>query len=130
MAKYELKTKVNKSSVEGFLNSVKDEQKRARYAFEIFCYRIKKYLGAYAAVMGGLDALVFTGGIGENAPEVRSEVCRNMEFIGIKLDEIKNENHEELISDASSKVSVFRIPTNEELVIALDTSKIVGELVH
>jgi len=80
--------------------------------------------------MGGLDALVFTGGIGENASEVRSEVCRNMEFIGIKLDEIKNENHEELISDASSKVSVFRIPTNEELVIALDTSKIVGELVH
>ena len=118
------------SDMREILAAVKDEQKRARYAFEIFCYRIKKYLGAYAAVMGGLDALVFTGGIGENASEVRSEVCRNMEFIGIKLDEIKNENHEELISDASSKVSVFRIPTNEELVIALDTSKIVGELVH
>jgi acetate kinase len=118
------------SDMREILAAVKDEQKRAKYAFEIFCYRIKKYIGAYAAAMGGLDVLVFTGGIGENAAEVRREVCRNMEFLGIRLDGLKNENHEEMISDSSSKVSVFRIPTNEELVIALDTSKIVGELVH
>ncbi|HEY7751378.1 MAG TPA: acetate kinase [Ignavibacteriaceae bacterium] len=118
------------SDMREILAAVKDEQKRAKYAFEIFCYRIKKYVGAYAAAMGGLDALVFTGGIGENAVEVRNEVCRNMEFLGIKIDELKNENNDELISDNSSKVFVLRIPTNEELVIALDTSKIVGELVH
>jgi acetate kinase len=118
------------SDMREILAAVKDEQKRAKYAFEIFCYRIKKYIGAYAAAMGGLDALVFTGGIGENAVEVRNEVCRNMEFLGIKIDELKNENNDELISDNSSKVFVLRIPTNEELVIALDTSKIVGELVH
>jgi acetate kinase len=112
------------------LASVKDEQKRAIYAFEIFCYRIKKYIGAYTAAMGGLDALVFTGGIGENATEVREEVCKDMDFLGIKLDRLKNENREIVISDSSSKVKVFRIPTNEELVIAMDTAKIVGELVQ
>jgi acetate kinase len=109
------------------LASVKDEQKRSIYAFEIFCYRIKKYIGAYIAAMGGLDALVFTGGIGENAVEVREEVCKNMEYLGIKLDKLKNENREIAISDSSSKVKVFRILTNEELVIALDTAKIVGK---
>jgi acetate kinase len=80
--------------------------------------------------MGGLDALIFTGGIGENAPEVRAEVCRDMEYIGIKLDNLKNENNEDLISASSSRVKVFRISTNEELVIALDTSEIVAESVH
>jgi acetate kinase len=74
-----------------------------------------------------LDALVFTGGIGENATEVREEVCRNMEFLGIKLDKLKNENKETLLSDTSLPVKVFRIPTNEELVIAMDTAKIVSE---
>jgi acetate kinase len=110
--------------------SVKDEQKRAVYAFEIFCYRIKKYIGAYTAAMGGLDALVFTGGIGENAVEVREEVCRNMDYLGIELDTLKNDSNEQIISDNSSKVKVFRIPTNEELVIAMDTAKIVGESVQ
>ena len=115
------------SDMREILASVKDEQKRSIYAFEIFCYRIKKYIGAYIAAMGGLDALVFTGGIGENAVEVREEVCKNMEYLGIKLDKLKNENREIAISDSSSKVKVFRIPTNEELVIALDTAKIVGK---
>ncbi|GIK61046.1 MAG: acetate kinase [Ignavibacteriota bacterium] len=117
------------SDMREILASVKDQQKRSIYAFEIFCYRIKKYAGAYAAAMGGLDALVFTGGIGENSPEVRGEVCKNLEFIGIKLDQLKNENGENIISESSSKVQVFRIPTNEELVIAIDTSKIVGNSV-
>lgn len=115
------------SDMREILASVKDEQKRSIYAFEIFCYRIKKYIGAYIAAMGGLDALVFTGGIGENATEVREEVCRNMEFLGIKLDKLKNENKETLLSDSSLPVKVFRIPTNEELVIAMDTAKIVSE---
>ena len=114
------------SDMREILASVKDEQKRSIYAFEIFCYRIKKYIGAYTAAMGGLDALVFTGGIGENAIEVREEVCKNMEYLGIKLDKLKNENKETLISDSASKVQVFRIPTNEELVIAIDTAKIVS----
>jgi acetate kinase len=118
------------SDMREILAAVKDEQRRSVYAFEIFCYRIKKYIGAYSAAMGGLDALIFTGGIGENAPEVRAEVCRDMEYIGIKLDNLKNENNEDLISASSSRVKVFRISTNEELVIALDTSEIVAESVH
>lgn len=102
-----------------------NDQKRSKYAFDIFCYRIKKYVGAYAAAMGGLDALVFTGGIGENSEDVREEVCADMEFLGIELDQKKNKDNSELISKDSSKVSVLRIPTNEELVIALDTVEIV-----
>jgi acetate kinase len=103
------------------------EQKRAKYAFDLFCYRIKKYLGSYAAAMGGLDAFVFTGGIGENSYEIREEICRDLEFLGIELDQVKNKNKENIISKDSSRVKVLRIPTNEELVIALDTEKIVEE---
>ncbi len=118
------------SDMREILVSVKDEQRKAVYAFEVFCYRIKKYIGAYTAAMGGLDALIFTGGIGENAREVREEVCKDLEYLGIKLDTLKNESNVELISENSSGVKVFRIPTNEELVIALDTAKIVAETVH
>jgi len=115
------------SDMREILAAVKDEHKRARYAFEMFCYRIKKYIGAYTAAMGGLDVLVFTGGIGENAVEVRQEVCNDMKFLGIELDDLKNENNETVISTESSKVFVMRIPTNEELVIAMDTNRIVAE---
>jgi acetate kinase len=118
------------SDMREILAAVKDEQRRSVYAFEIFCYRIKKYIGAYTAAMGGLDALVFTGGIGENAFEVRENVCSDMEYLGIKLDNLKNENNEDLISSTSSKVRIFRISTNEELVIALDTAEIVAAAVH
>lgn len=116
------------SDMREILAAVKDKQKRSEYAFELFCYRIKKYVGAYAAAMGGVDALVFTGGIGENAIEVRDYVCSDMKFIGIELDEFKNQNNEEVISKDDSKVKVFRIPTNEELVIAIDTATIVSEM--
>ncbi len=116
------------SDMREILAAVKDNQQRSKWAFEIFCYRIKKYVGAYTAAMGGLDALVFTGGIGENSKEVREEVCKDMEFLGIELDELKNQNNDEIISKEHSKVSVMRIPTNEELVIALDTAKIVSEV--
>ena len=116
------------SDMREILTAVKDNQQRAKWAFEIFCYRIKKYVGAYAAAMGGLDALVLTGGIGENSKEIREEVCKEMEFLGIHLDDLKNQNGDEIISTENSKVSVMRIPTNEELVIALDTAKIVSEM--
>lgn len=116
------------SDMREILAAVKDQHQRAKHAFDIFCYRIKKYVGAYASAMGGVDALVFTGGIGENSYEVREEVCRDMEFMGIHLDHLRNQNKEELISSDSSKVKVFRIPTNEELVIAMDTAEIVSSL--
>ncbi|MBI5661933.1 MULTISPECIES: acetate kinase [Ignavibacterium] len=116
------------SDMREILAAVKDQHQRAKHAFDIFCYRIKKYVGAYSAAMGGVDALVFTGGIGENSFEVREEVCKDMEFMGIHLDSLKNQNNEELISSDSSKVKVFRIPTNEELVIAMDTAEIVSSV--
>jgi acetate kinase len=116
------------SDMREILAAVKEDHKRSKYAFEIFCYRIKKYLGSYAAAMGGLDAFVFTGGIGENSYEVREEVCRNLEFLGIHVDAEKNKNNHEVISVDGSNVAVLRIPTNEELVIALDTSEIVKSL--
>ena len=116
------------SDMREILSAIKDNQQRSKWAFEIFCYRIKKYVGSYAAAMGGLDALVFTGGIGENSKEIREEVCKEMEFLGIHLDDLKNQNADEIISTENSKVKVMRIPTNEELVIALDTAKIVSEM--
>lgn len=116
------------SDMREILAAVKDNQQRSKWAFEIFTYRIKKYIGAYSAAMGGVDGIVFTGGIGENSPEVREEVCKDLGFLGIDLDEIKNNSAEEIISKEKSKVAVMRIPTNEELVIALDTAKIVSEM--
>lgn len=103
--------------------------KKAKMAFDVFTYKIKKYVGAYAAAMGGVDALVFTGGIGENSNLVRKDVCDQMEYMGIEFDEEANNNvkGECAISKPNSKVKVFRIPTNEELVIALDTEEIVSE---
>jgi acetate kinase len=116
------------SDMREIIAAMKDDHKRAKYAFEIFCYRIKKYLGSYAAAMGGLDAFVFTGGIGENSPEVREEVCKDLGFLGIELDNEKNKNREVEISAKKSRVKVFRIPTNEELVIAMDTREIAKNL--
>jgi acetate kinase len=113
------------SDMREILAAVKDDHKRAKYAFEVFTYRIRKYFGAYAAAMGGVDAFVFTGGIGENSFEVRAEVCKQLDFLGVQIDEQKNEDNEEIISTDSSKVKVMKIPTNEELVIAMDTDKIV-----
>jgi acetate kinase len=111
--------------------SSKNEQKRAKHAFDLFCYRIKKYLGSYAAAMGGLDAFIFTGGIGENSYEIREEVCNDLEFLGIEMDQQRNKNRANIISSDKSRVKVLRVPTNEELVIALDTAKIVeGKLAN
>ncbi len=102
---------------------------RARLAFQVFCYRVRKYIGSYAAAMGGLDTIVFTGGIGENATTVRTESLTQLEFLGVELDMEANEKGEgeRKISTDGSKVDVFVIPTNEELVIALETKRIVEE---
>jgi len=102
--------------------------KQADLAFQVFVYHIKKYIGSYMAAMGGLDAIVFTGGIGENSPDVRAESCRGLDFLGIKIDDEKNKSSdkEKVISTDSSKVKVFALPTNEELVIALDTMRLVN----
>ena len=100
------------------LIKIKDADAHAAEAFELFCYQTKKYVGAYAAVLEGLDTLIFSGGIGEHSPEVRSDVCDGLGFLGIELDEIKNMNNEAVISSAESKVIVRVIKTNEELMIA------------
>ncbi|GAB4183804.1 MAG: acetate kinase [Calditrichia bacterium] len=105
-----------------------DTNDRAKLALDIYNYRIKKYVGAYAAALGGVDAIVFTGGIGENSDITRRAVLENMEFMGVKLDHSKNDGlrkTEAEISAPDSKVRIFVIPTNEELVIALDTHDIV-----
>ena len=104
--------------------------KKAQYAFEIFCYRIRKYIGAYAAAMGGVDGIIFTGGIGENSAEVRQECCKDLEFLGVGVDEALNTSadKEKIISKKGTRVPVLVIPTNEELVIAMDTVKIVTEM--
>jgi len=104
--------------------------KRARLAFDIFCYRIRKYVGAYAAAMGGIDAVTFTGGIGENSSLVRQTSLAGMEFLGIELDEEANRvaprGKELLVSKDGSRVAVALIPTNEERVIARDTVRVLG----
>lgn len=104
--------------------------KRASLALEVFAYRLRKYVGAYFVAMGGLDALVFTAGIGENSYEMRERVCRGLECLGIKLDTERNKVRgiEAEISAAESPVKVFAIPTREELVIARDTAAIVAGL--
>jgi len=91
-------------------------------AIDLFCQRVKKYIGAYAAEMGGLDVVVFTGGIGENAPVVREKSCQGLEFLGIAIDPKKNEANQQIIS--SGRVNVMVISTNEELAIAQDTKRI------
>jgi acetate kinase len=116
------------SDMREIIASVKETHKRSKYAFDIFCYRIKKYLGAYIAAMNGADAIVFTGGIGENSLDVREEVCKDMDFLGISIDPEKNKTKDFVISPEGSKVAVMRIPTNEELLIAMDTSAIVEEM--
>jgi len=104
---------------------------RARLALDIFAYRIRKYIGAYTAAMNGLDVLVFTGGIGENADTTRREVAMDMEYLGIEFDDTINtglRGKEKVISKPSSKVTVMVVPTNEELVIAEDTFDIINQM--
>ncbi len=107
--------------------------KDCELALQMYCYRLKKYIGSYVAAMGGLDALVFTGGIGENDEFVREYSTDGLEYLGIKLDKKLNlelNRKEALISASDSRVPIYIIPTNEELVIALDTEEIINSLTH
>ena len=101
---------------------------RAELALKMYDYRVKKYIGSYAAAMGGVDILIFTGGIGENSTGTRENICKDMEFLGLEFDKHKNEGvrgKEMIISKKESRITVMIVPTNEEFVIASDTSSIV-----
>jgi len=118
------------SDMREIMEAVDEGNERARIALDIFTYRLKKYIGSYTAALGGLDTIVFTGGIGENSPAVRSKALDGLEYLGISFDPEKNESlvgEEGEITADGSKVRTFVIPTNEELVIAIDTEKIVNE---
>ena len=100
---------------------------KAALSREKFAYEVRKYVGAYAAAMGGVDAVVFTAGVGENDKGIRASVCQGLEYMGVKLDAAANDvrGKETVISAADSKVKILLIPTNEELMIAMDTAAIV-----
>jgi len=97
----------------------------AALAIEMFCYQMRKQIGAFAAVLGGLDLLVFTGGIGERAAPVRFEVCRGLEYLGIGLDRQRNDAHADRIDSGAGKCTVRVIPTNEDLMIARHTLRVI-----
>jgi len=131
-----LNTQSGLLGVSGLTNDMRELQaelkehddRRVRLAIEIFCYRARKYIGAYLAAMGGADAVVFTGGIGENAPEIRARICTGMEWAGLRIDAEKNQQtvgREGQISTADSKLHAYAIPTDEELLIARDTVRII-----
>ena len=104
------------------------DDRRVRLAVEIFCYRARKYIGAYLAAMGGADAVVFTGGIGENSPDVRARICAGMEWAGLKIDSARNSEtvgKEAMISTDDSRLLAYAIPTDEELLIARDTVRVI-----
>ncbi|WP_314126354.1 acetate kinase [Segatella maculosa] len=109
-------------------NAAQKGNKRAKLALEMYDYRIKKYIGAYAAALGGVDAIVFTAGVGENQTGTREQACAGLEFLGIKIDKAKNatiHGEEAIISTPDSKVKVVVVPTDEEIVIARDTKELV-----
>ena len=109
------------------------DDRRVRLAVEIFCYRARKYVGAYLAAMGGADAVVFTGGIGENSPDVRARICSEMEWAGLHVDAQKNQEtvgREGLITTQDSRLLAYAIPTDEELLIARDTVRVIKGVAH
>jgi acetate kinase len=111
--------------------AMKNENHRARLGLDMFIYRAKKYIGAYIAAMCGVDLIIFSGGIGENSPKIRSSICECLKFMGLEFDFKKNEglkSKEAVISKPGSKITVMVVPTNEELVIAEDTMRIVSEM--
>jgi acetate kinase len=109
-------------------SAAEEGEERAILALRMYDYRVKKYIGAYAAAMGGVDLLIFTGGIGENASETRENICKDLEFMGLIFDRNANagaHGKELVISKKESKVTVMVVPTNEEFVIASETREIV-----
>lgn len=100
--------------------------RRCNEAVDVFCYRAKKYIGSYMAALNGADALIFTGGIGENSPTIRTKIVQDLEYLGLEIDQKKNNEIEGFgpIHSEQSKVEIYVVPTNEELVIAIDAAKI------
>jgi acetate kinase len=137
----EVESLLNKQSgllgISGLTNDMREllaeaeenNDRRAKLAIEIFCYRASKYIGSYLAAMNGAEAIIFAGGIGENSPEIRALICENLSWMGIELDPKLNETlvraGEGIISKDGAKLKVFVIPTNEELLIARDTVRLV-----
>jgi acetate kinase len=145
MSSSEVETLLNTQSgllgVSGLTNDMRELQaelkehddRRVRLAIEIFCYRARKYIGSYLAAMGGADAIVFTGGIGENSPDVRARICCGIEWAGLRLDNKRNEDatgKEAKISTEDSKLQAYAIPTDEELLIARDTVRVIEGVPH
>ena len=121
--------------ISGFSSDMRDcteamlkGDERAKLAIEMVAYRVKKYVGSYIAVLGGVDAIVFTAGVGENSAATRQAIAEYFGYLGVEIDDAANAKRGEdvMISTPDSKVKVFVIPTNEELVIARDTKEIVG----
>lgn len=110
-------------------DAAKEGNERAILALNVYNYRVREMIGAYAAAMGGVDAVVFTAGLGENAIETRAEICKGLEFLGIEIDDAKNNVRGKAteVSKDGAKVKVFVIPTNEELVIARDTKELTSK---
>jgi len=106
------------------LKAIENGDKRATLALDVFIHRLVKYIGAYAAVLNGFDALVFTAGIGENVPRIRAMVCCKLTFLGVHLDQARNKSNEQIISTAGTTPAVLVIPTNEELLIARETLRV------
>ncbi len=142
MTVHEVDNLLNKSSgllgISGLTNDMREllaeaeesGDRRARLAIEIFCYRIRKYIGSYVAAMNGADAIVFSGGIGENSHIIRSRICSELWWLNVGVDEVKNaelvNGREGVFSDEGSQVKLWTIPTNEELLIARDTVRLVS----
>jgi acetate kinase len=136
-----LNTQSGLLGVSGLTNDMRELQaelnehddRRVRLAIEVFCYRARKYIGAFLAAMGGADALVFTGGIGENSSDVRSRICAGMEWAGLRIEAAKNAGivgREGQISAEDSKLLAYVIPTDEELLIARDTVRVILDTPH
>jgi acetate kinase len=141
MGLHEVEMLLNKQSgllgISGLTSDMRDlldeaeehDDRRARLAIEMFCYRVRKYIGAYLAAINGAQAILFTGGIGENSAEIRARIANGLEWMGLELDAAANEAHtagvEGRISTESSRLQAWVIPTNEELLIARDTARLV-----
>ncbi len=141
MTPHEMSDFLNKKSgvlgITGISSDMRDVEaaanegnERAVLALKMYAYRVKKYIGSYAAAMGGVDAVVFTAGVGENQTGLRADICRGLEFLGIEIDEAVNatvRGREAVISSPSSRVKVVVVPTDEEIVIARDTQALVAK---
>jgi acetate kinase len=141
LSSHEVETLLNKQSgllgISGLTDDMREllaeahehDDRRARLAIEIFCYRASKYIGSYLAAMNGAEAIVFTGGIGENSAEIRARICGELSWLGVEIEPERNANHgagkSGQISSDGSRAAVFVIPTNEELLIARDTVRVV-----